>query len=151
MLISEKDRFRPVMCKFLEVLGYESIQEYSEKPFDITAVKDGKKICFKCQYDIEAISEKKITALCDSVKGAGYDKLVFITNSSFSSAAKKKAMESNVELWDRNTIDRMSIGVMDTFKDEKPEEKKSGKGLYVVFAIILILAAAAAAYYFFLR
>ena len=56
-----------------------------------------------------------------------------------------------MELWDRNTIDRMSIGVMDTFKDEKPEEKKSGKGLYVVFAIILILAAAAAAYYFFLR
>lgn len=151
MMISEKEKFRPVMCKFLTALGYESVQEYSEKAFDITAVKDGKKICFKCQYDIDAISEKKITALVEAVKGAGYDKIIFITNSSFSSAAKKKAMEADVELWDRNTIDRMSIGVMDTFKDEKPVEKKSGKGAIITFAVIIILVAAAAAYYFFLR
>jgi flagellar basal body-associated protein FliL len=45
----------------------------------------------------------------------------------------------------------MSIGVMDTFKDEKPVEKKSGKGAIITFAVIIILAAAAAAYYFFLR
>ena len=60
-------------------------------------------------------------------------------------------MEADVELWDRNTIDRMSIGVMDTFKDEKLVEKKSGKGAIITFAVIIILVAAAAAYYFFLR
>ena len=151
MLISEKERFKPVMCKFLEALGYANIQEFNEKAYDITATKEGKKYCFRCQYDIDAISEKKITALNEAVKGAGFDKVIYITNSSFSSAAKNKAIETGIELWDRNTIDRMSIGIKDTIEDVAPVEKKSGKGVLIFLGIMVVLAAAAAAYYFFLR
>ena len=151
MLISEKERFKPVMCKFLEALGYANIQEFNEKAYDITATKEGKKYCFRCQYDIDAISEKKVTALNEAVKGAGFDKVIYITNSSFSSAAKNKALETGVELWDRNTIDRMSIGIKDTIEDVPPVEKKSGKGVLIFLGIMVVLAAAAAAYYFFLR
>ena len=59
----------------------------------------------------------------EAVKKPGIDVAVFMTNSSFSSAAKKAGEAAGIELWDRNYIDRMAIGV--DVELEKPVIKKS--------------------------
>ncbi len=150
MLISDGENFVSVISKFLTALNYGNTQEHSGKPYDITAENDEKKICFKCHYDIDAIGAVQIETLHDAVKGAGFDKTVYITNSSFSPAAKKKAEEYSMELWDRNILDRMSIGIRDTFEERPVEVKKSRKGM-IVIAGVAVAAVAAAVYYYFFR
>jgi len=137
MVIREKNNFIPLMTKMLIGLGYEEVKTAGkESAADITASKDGKKYCFKCRYDIDAIGEKYITEYYDGVKDAGYDVLVFMTNSSFISAAKKKAEAVKMELWDRNTIDRFYVSVADKVSDDFSEpEKESGKGLFIGLVI----------------
>ena len=153
MIIKDKSDFIPMMAKMLTNLGYNEVKVIGkESPIDITAVRGGKNYCFRCRYDIDAIGEKYITELYEASRGGKYDKVVFMTNSSFISSAKKKAEETGVDLWDRNTIDRMYVGISDLMSDhEVSHEKESKKGALVAIIIILVLAALFAVYWFLIR
>lgn len=151
MIINDKNAFTPFVINMLTELGYEKVEAVSGKAYDITAIKEGKKMCFKCQYDIDAISEKKMQELVEGTKGAGFDEVVFVTNSSFISAAKKLGDKEGISLWDRNTVDRMYIGVKDKFDDDITEDTSTKKGIYIGIAVLAIAIVAAAAYFFIFR
>lgn len=150
MIINDKNNFVPIVVKLLKGLGYANVKETGEqsKNIDITAEKDGEKYCFKCRYDIDAIGEKAIDEL--EKASSGYDKAVFVTNSSFLSSAKKKGEAAGILLWDRNTVDRLTISVSENLED-KVEVVRHHRAVFIVIAVILILAAAAAAYWFYFR
>ncbi len=153
MVIKDKKNFVSIVARLLKGIGYTDVKENTgEAIIDITASNNGEKYCFKCQYDIDAIGEKKIDALIDEYKKGQYDKAVFVTNSSFLSSAKKKGEGEGIELWDRNTIDRLSIGVSERLEDTVIE-KKGGKGYiaFIVAAVIVLLVGAAAVYYFYFK
>lgn len=151
MIINDKKNFVPIVARLLTGLGYTNVKENEEGSLiDITADKDGERWCFKCRYDIDAISASNISEFASAAKSAGYDNRVYVTNSSFLSAAKRTGEENGVVLWDRNTIDRLYIVVSDNLEDkvELPRRSKAG---YIIAAVVVVLLALAAAYWFFLR
>ncbi len=151
MVINNSEQFIPMIEKMLVALGFESVVNVENKAYDLTAVKDGEKYCFKCTYEIDAVGEKKVAALIDAAKNEKFDKMVYVTNSSFISSAKKKGDAEGVLLWDRNTVDRMAIGIADQPLVEEVIEKKSALPVIIPVAVVVVLAALAAVYFFVLK
>ena len=148
MVINDKRNFKSMIVKLLNGLGYENVKENTgDQAIDITAEKDGEKYGFRCRYDIDAIGEKEM----DIAVGASgnYDKTVYVTNSSFISAAKKKGEANGILMWDRNTIDRMSIPMAEKLDDEVIPEKKNYTAAIVISAVVVIAAAVFIYWYFF--
>lgn len=110
-----------------------------------------KKYCFKCQYDIDAVGTAAMKEFVDGTKDMSHDARAFITNSSFISGAKKLGDEAGVLLWDRNTLDRMSIGIKENIVEDVQEETKSGKGLLTGIIIAVVAIAAIAAYFLIIK
>lgn len=150
MVIRDKDEFVPVMAKMLAGLGYENVEVLNGKSIDIKAVKDNHNYCFKCCFDIDAIKEKHISELSENVKGEKYDKVVFMTNSSFSPSAKKCGEACGIELWDRNTIDRMYINVEEGLK-ERPEPAKKNIVPFIAILAVVVIVVAVLAYWFLFK
>lgn len=148
MIIRDAENFLPIIKKLLIALGYQNVEKQEGKGIDFTATKDGEKYCFKCSYEIDAVGERKITELIESAKGGNYDHMVYITNSSFISSAKKKGDAAGVLLWDRNTVDRMAIGIADQPLEDEPVEKPSPLRYIIPIAIAVVLIVAAAVVYF---
>ncbi len=151
MVIKEKDNFTSMVAKMLNGLGYDNVQVHENDALDITAHKDGEKYCFMCRYDIDAIGDKRITELIEASKNGKFDKAVYVTNSSFLSSAKRKGEEAGVLLWDRNTIDRMAIGVSEKLEDVTIEEEKSYAPIIIGGVVVALLVIVAAVYFLFLR
>lgn len=151
MKINNAANFTQIIVKLLKCLGYTEVKEVSEDGIDITARKDNETYCFKCQYDIDAIGEKKMQSLCDAFKKGKYDKAVFVTNSSFISSAKKLGEKEGVLLWDRNTVDRMAIGISESLEDEVAEPKRYTRMFIGIGAGVLLLVAAVMVYLFVIR
>lgn len=152
MIINDKNNFTSIVMRLLSGLGYENVATCEKENIDITATKDGEKYCLKCKYDIDAIGEKSINDFAKAAKAGNYSKMIFVTNSSFLSAAKKRADEENIILWDRNTMDRLYIGVSDSIED-KAVPKKKHKSLFVVIALVLVILGVVGfeSWYFFFR
>ena len=151
MIINDKNNFVSIVARLLKGLGYVNVKENAQgSPIDITAEKDDEKYCFKCQYDIDAVSAKNVESFAVAAKEAGYNNKIFVTNSSFISAAKKKGEEEGVTLWDRNTMDRLYIGVSDNLED-KVEPVKRSKAGYIVAVVVILLIVAALVYWFFIK
>ncbi len=149
MIIRDKNNYVDMMYKILEALGYEELKKNADgSVVNLTAQKNGKTYAFACRYDIDAISGAAMEEFIDAVNKPGIDVPVFMTNSSFSSAAKKTGEAAGIELWDRNYIDRMSISV--DVELEKPVVKKSSsKKTYIVVAVVIVaIIIAALALYF---
>lgn len=149
MIIHDKNNYVDMMYKILEALGYQDMKRNSDgSTVDITAKKDGKTYAFACRYDIDAISGSAMEEFIEAVKRPGVDVPVFMTNSSFSSAAKKVGEAAGIQLWDRNYIDRMSISV--DVELEKPViSRKSNKKIYIiVIAVVVAILIAALVLYF---
>ena len=87
----------------------------------------------------------------DGTKDMSHDARAFITNSSFISGAKKLGDEAGVLLWDRNTLDRMSIGIKENIVEDVQEETKSGKGLLTGIIIAVVAIAVIAAYFLIIK
>lgn len=73
-----------------------------------------------------------------------------MTNSSFLSAAKKLGEEQGIILWDRNTIDRMYIGVSDSLEDRR-EVVNGSKAPYVIAGVIAAVVIIAVVYWFMFK
>ncbi|MDD6339011.1 MAG: restriction endonuclease [Butyrivibrio sp.] len=138
MIINDKKNFLDIIAKVLHGLGYSNVKK-QENGKDITADKDHVKYIFRCKYDIDAIGAKYIEEFAGNVNG--YDKMVYVTNSSFIPAAKNSAESNNIELWDRNVVDRLSIAMHEDIVDEIVEKKKFPV-VPVVIAIVLTVAIA---------
>ena len=151
MIIRDKDNFLPLIANMLTALNYDKVEMHTGKPYDITAVKDDKKYCFKCKYDIDAVGTAAMKEFVDGTKDMSHDARAFITNSSFISVAKKLGDEAGVLLWDRNTLDRMSIGIKENIVEDVQEETKSGKGLLTGIIIAVVAIAAIAAYFLIIK
>ena len=149
MIIHDKNNYVDMMARILEALGYQDVKQNSgDNLVAITAKKDGKAYAFACRYDIDAISGSVMEAFIDAAKKPGVDVLVFMTNSSFSSAAKKAGEAAGVELWDRNHIDRISIGV-DVEFEQPVVKRKSNRKIYIaVAAVVAVILVAALVLYF---
>lgn len=148
MKINNSDNFVHIIARLLRCLDYVEVKETGgDNGIDITASKDGKTYCFRCLYDIEAISEKKMAVLRDAYKTSRYDYAVFVTNSSFISAAKKLGEKEGIIMWDRNTIDRMAIGISENIEDKVVEPKKH-TGVVVAIAVAAVVIVAVIVVYF---
>ena len=151
MIINNRDNFKPMIVRMLEGLGYTSIKENApDSAIDITAEKDGEKYAFKCRYEIDAVGAKYIDSFAEACGNGNYDHKVYVTNSSFISSGKKSAEEKNIELWDRNTIDRMSIGIAENITDEEIPVK-SNTGIIVTVIAVAVVVVAVALYWFVFR
>lgn len=149
MIIHDKNNYVDMMARILEALGYQDVKQNSgDNLVAITAKKDGRTYAFACRYDIDAISGSVMEAFIDAAKKPGVDVLVFMTNSSFSSAAKKAGEAAGVELWDRNHIDRISIGVDVEFEQPVVKRKSSRKIYIAVAAVVAVILIAALVLYF---
>ena len=149
MVINDKNNFVSMVARLLKGLGYTDVKENNaDSAIDITAVKDGEKYCFKCRYDIDAIGSSYIRELAEL--SGNFDHKVFVTNSSFLSSAKKLGEEREIILWDRNTIDRMYIGVSDSLEDHREVVKKSSAP-YIVAGIIAAVIVLGVVYWFMFR
>lgn len=152
MKINNSDNFVNMIAKLLKLLDYNDVKETgSNDGIDITASKDGKTYCFRCLYDIEAISEKKMQVLGDAYKSSRYDVAVFVTNSSFVSSAKKMGEQAGILMWDRNTIDRMSISVSENIEDKVAPPKRSTGLMIGLAAVGVAVIVAAVVFFFFIR
>lgn len=149
MIIHDKNNYVDMMAKFVEALGYTDVkQSGSDSIVSFVAKKDGKVYAFACRYDIEAISGKAMEEFIAAAKKPGVDVLIFMTNSSFSSSAKKAGDAAGVELWDRNYIDRVSIGVDVKYENPIVREKGHTKLYIVIAAVVVVILLAALALYF---
>ena len=151
MIIHDKNNYVDMMVKFVEALGYTDVkQSGNDSVVSFVAKKDGRVYAFACRYDIDAISGKTMEEFIAAAKKPGVDVLVFMTNSSFSSSAKKAGDAAGVELWDRNHIDRISIGV-DTRLEEPVIDDRGGKkaGIIAAAAVVGVILVAALVIYFF--
>lgn len=139
MIISDNEHFVELMYKMIEKLGYDEIKKNDEEEiYTITAKKDGKIYLFACKYHIDAISGKDMQLFIDCAKKTKADFYAFMTNSSFSSSAKKLANAESVELWDRNYIDRMMIGI--DIEIERPKaKKKNNTALFVIAGVVAVV------------
>ncbi len=154
MKINNANNFTHIIAKLLRGLGYEDVTEVNpaKEGVDIVASKEGVKYCFKCQYDIDAVGEKKVEALIKAFRNGKYDKAVFVTNSSFISAAKRRGESEGVLLWDRNTVDRLSISIAESLEDKvAPQRQKPSLLVWVFVALAVLLLIAAGVYYFVFR
>lgn len=149
MVINDKNNFVSMTARLLKGLGYSDVKENAaDSAIDITAVKDGESWCFKCRYDIDAIGSSYIKNFAEA--SGNYDKRVFVTNSSFLSAAKKLGEEQGIVLWDRNTIDRMYIGVSDSLEDRKEVVSRS-KVPYIIAGAAALVIIAFVVYWFMFK
>ena len=154
MKINNADNFTHIIAKLLKGLNYEDVTEVNpaKEGVDIVASKDGVKYCFKCQYDIDAVGEKKVDALIKAFKAGRYDKAVLVTNSSFISAAKRKGESEGILLWDRNTVDRLSISISESLEDKvAPQGKRPAALVWGIVALAILLLVASGVYYFVFR
>lgn len=150
MIINDKNNYVDMMAKFVEALGYTDVkQSGDENIVNIMAKKDGRVYAFACRYDIDAISGKAMEEFIAAAKKSGVDVLVFMTNSSFSSSAKKTGDAAGVELWDRNYIDRISIGVDVQYEKPAVKEKSNTKLYIAIAAVVAAVLIAALVLYFF--
>ena len=150
MIINDKNNYVDMMAKVVEALGYTDVkQSGDENIVNIMAKKDGRVYAFACRYDIDAISGKAMEEFIAAAKKPGVDVLVFMTNSSFSSSAKKTGDAAGVELWDRNYIDRISIGVDVQYEKPAVKEKSNTKLYIAIAAVVAAVLIAALVLYFF--
>lgn len=129
MVINDEKNFVPMIARMLKGLKYQNVQVIKGEPkaVDITAEKDGVKYCFGCAYAIDAIGEKKIQEFVEASRSLNCDVNVFVTNSSFLAHAKRRGEEARIELWDRNTVDRLAIGVAESLFVENEFEDNGRK------------------------
>lgn len=173
MVIKDERNFVPIIARMLKGLKYQNVQIIKGEPkaVDITAEKDGLKYCFGCQYAIDAIGEKKIQTFAEAAKTTHSDVLVFVTNSSFLSQAKKRGDAEGIELWERNTVDRLAIGVSENIyedniydangrKERKPKKvdnkeesvtaaPKKKRRIYAIIVVVAVLLAVGAVAFFY--
>ncbi len=151
MIIHDKNNYMDMMYKLLNALGYKDMKKDTEDSIvSMTGKKDGKTYAFACRYDIDAINGSVMEEFINAAKKPGVDVLVFMTNSSFSTSAKKAGDAAGVELWDRNYIDRMSIGVDVEYEKPAVKEKSHLKLYIAIAAVVVVVLIAALALYFFL-
>ena len=147
----DKNNYMDMMYKLLNALGYKDMKKNAEDSIvSMTGKKDGKTYAFACRYDIDAINGSVMEEFINAAKKPGVDVLVFMTNSSFSTSAKKACDAAGVELWDRNYIDRMSIGVDVEYEKPAVKEKSHLKLYIAIAAVVAVVLIAALALYFFL-
>ncbi len=149
MIINDKDNYTEIMARFISALGYTDVKSAgNDSVVSMVAKKDGKIYAFACRYDIDAISGAAMEEFIRAAKKPEVDVLVFMTNSSFSSAAKKAGDAAGVELWDRNYIDRIAIGV-DARLEEPVYKEESHKKVYIAVAVVAVIVLAAAVVLYF--
>lgn len=148
MIINDKEHFSAIIEKLISLIGYTEIKRENSEYIDFTAVKDGKKYCFVCKYDIDAISGKKMEDFIEASSKLGNVTPVFVTNSSFSSTAKKLGDSKGVELWDRNFVDRLAIGIDAPLEDETIKKKSSVSPVMIaVVAVLVVIVLAVVMFY----
>ena len=149
MIINDKDNYTEIMARVISALGYTDVKSAgNDSVVSMVAKKDGKIYAFACRYDIDAISGAAMEEFIRAAKKPEVDVLVFMTNSSFSSAAKKAGDAAGVELWDRNYIDRIAIGV-DARLEEPVYKEESHKKVYIAVAVVAVIVLAAAVVLYF--
>lgn len=139
MIINNSENYAEIIYKLVSHLGFTELKRERSDKVDFSAVKDGKKYCFTCMYHIDAISGKNMEEFIDACGKLGSCVPVFVTNSSFSSSAKKLGDAAGVELWDRNYVDRLSVGI-DATLEEVVSKKKSKLSPWTIVIIAVAVA-----------
>ena len=82
---------------FEDVCTVKEVQSIAQRFAVAKLLKDGKTYAFACRYDIDAINGSVMEEFITAAKKPGVDVLVFMTNSSFSTSAKKAGDAAGVE------------------------------------------------------
>ena len=90
-------------AKYLSKLGYKNItltKTSGDQGIDIIATKGNLKYGFQCKYYSKTVGNDAVQQAFSGIAYYKLDKAVVITNSDFSSGARKLAEEADVLLWD---------------------------------------------------
>ena len=90
-------------AKYLSTLGYKNItltKASGDQGIDIIATKGNLKYGFQCKYYSGTVGNDAVQQAFSGIAYYKLDKAVVITNSDFSSGARKLAEEADVLLWD---------------------------------------------------
>ena len=90
-------------AKYLSSLGYKNItltKASGDQGIDIIATKGSLKYGFQCKYYSGTVGNDAVQQAFSGIAYYKLDKAVVITNSDFSSGARKLAEEVDVLLWD---------------------------------------------------
>ena len=90
-------------AKYLSTLGYKNItltKASGDQGIDIIATKGNLKYGFQCKYYSKTVGNDAVQQAFSGIAYYKLDKAVVITNSDFSSGARKLAEEADVLLWD---------------------------------------------------
>ena len=101
--------FEKYCMDLLSALGYKDVKETSvtgDYGVDILATKRGKRYGFQCKCYSYPVGIKAVQEIASGIQFYNCDKAVVITNSTFTKAAENLSVSTNVELWDKQIINR---------------------------------------------
>ena len=87
---------------------------------DITATKDGVKYVIQCKRYAGSVGEKAVQEVLGSRTIYRADVGIVLTNSQFTSSARKLAFADRIRLWDREKLAEMIVKASSVYLYEKP-------------------------------
>lgn len=106
----EGHAFEEFVADLLRKLGYERVKVTpgsGDQGVDVIASKDGKKYAIQCKRYSQKLGNKPVQEAHAGKTIYGCSVAVVITNNYFTEGGKEAAQALGVELWDRDTLQRM--------------------------------------------
>lgn len=82
-------------------------KDYGDQGIDLIATKNGIKYGIQCKRWKKNVGNKAIQEVYAGIGFYSLDKAVVLTNSYFTDSVKQLSKKLNVELWDRNELNKM--------------------------------------------
>lgn len=103
------EEFEEYLAAHFCKLGYKVKMTPKTNDFgaDLILVKEGQKIVVQAKRYRDSIGVKAVQEIIGAKGYYKADRMMVVTNSHYTSGAKKLAGANNVELWDRNTINKL--------------------------------------------
>lgn len=103
------EEFEEYLAAHFRKLGYKVKLTPKSNDFgaDLILTKEGRKIVVQAKRYREKIGVKAVQEIIGAKGYYKADKMMVLSNSFYTSGAKKLAEANEVELWDRNTINRL--------------------------------------------
>lgn len=103
-------QFEYAIANLLRKRGYSQVnvtKDSGDDGLDIIAYKNGLKIGFQCKCFSHPVGNKAVQEAYTGMAMYSCDHAVVVTNNFYTNAAINTATQTGVELWDRDTLNRM--------------------------------------------
>lgn len=111
-LVDQMDghEFERFTADLLRKLGYTQVEVTpgsGDQGVDVIAVREGKRYAIQCKRYSQKLGNKPVQEVYAGKTIYGCSVAVVLTNNYFTEGAREAALSTGVELWDRDTLQRM--------------------------------------------